>query len=137
MLYENTDGETRYVERDAEFSYQPDTDGRDCVEDLQASLDSLSYRMVDGHRVELRAEICYRLTLCRRRSCSAVTQITADDDAPTKAPDGSLILYYTDGGERVWDISKRFSSRPEDIMAENDLDGDRVEGGVMLLIPTS
>ena len=137
MLYENTDGETKYIEREAEFIYTPDTDGRDHAEAVCAGLDSLSYRMADGHRVELRAEICYRLTLCRRMSCSAVTRITADDDAPSRSPEGSLILYYTDGGENVWDISKRFSSRPEDIISENGLDGDSIDNGVMLLIPTT
>ena len=137
VMYENTDGEIRCIERDAEFIYKPDTDGRDCVESARAALDSLSYRMVDAGSIELRAELRYRLSLCRRKNCSAITMISADEDAPDYIPDSSLILYYTDGGENVWDIAKRFRSRPADIAAENDLDGDIAEGGVMLLIPTA
>lgn len=137
VLYENSEGEKRYVERDAEFSYQPDTG--DCTEvlRLKASLDSLSYRLTDSRHLELRAELVYRMTLCRRVNCMALTSVGADDDEPVRARDGSLILYYTDSGESVWDISKRFSSRPADIIAENELDGDSVDGGVMLLIPTA
>ena len=137
MMYENSEGELRCVERDVEFRYKPVTDGRDCVESLDAGLESLSYRVVDSGRVEIRAELRYRLTLCRRLSCSAVNSVTASDDAPARAEEGSLILYYTDSGDNVWDISKRFRSRPEDIIAENDLDGDSVDSGIMLLIPTA
>lgn len=137
MMYRDTDGELRCVERDAEFSFKPDTGGRECVESVQAGLDSLSYRMTDSTSVELRAELCFRLTLSSRRSCAALTSVRADDDAPARRAEGSLILYYTDSGDNVWDISKRFCSRPEDIIAENDIDGDTVEGGVMLLIPTA
>jgi hypothetical protein len=93
--------------------------------------------MTDSTSVELRAQLCFRLTLSSRRSCAALTSVRADDDAPARRAEGSLILYYTDSGDNVWDISKRFCSRPEDIIAENDIDGDTVEGGVMLLIPTA
>ncbi|MBQ9680523.1 MAG: DUF3794 domain-containing protein [Ruminococcus sp.] len=137
ILFENTEGETRYAERDAEFVYKPDTEGCDEVVRLKAAVDSLSYRLTDSRRIELRAELCYRLTLCRRVSCSAVTAVSADDDAPEREKDGSLILYYTDKGDNVWDISKRFRSRPADIIAENGLDGGDVASGVMLLIPSA
>lgn len=137
MMYRDTDGEIRCAERDAELSFKPDTEGRECVESVQAVLDSLSYRLTDSTSAELRAELCFRLTLSSRRSCPALVSVRADDDAPQRTAEGSLILYYTDSGDNVWDISKRFFSRPEDIIAENDLDGDTVEGGVMLLIPTA
>ena len=137
ILFETAQGETRYLERDAEFVYQPDCDGCDEVLRLKTTVDSLSYRLTDSRRLELRAELCYHLTLCCRRSCSAVKAVSADEDAAVREKDGSVILYYTDKGERVWDISKRFSSRPSDIIAENALEGDTVAEGVMLLIPSA
>ncbi len=137
ILFETAQGETRYLERDAEFVYQPDCDGCDEVLRLKAAVDSLSYRLTDSRRLELRTELCYHLTLCCRRSCSAVKAVSADKDAAVREKDGSVILYYTDKGERVWDISKRFSSRPSDIIAENALEGDTVAEGVMLLIPSA
>lgn len=137
ILYENTDGEKRYVERDAEFSYTPEPAGCDEILRLKAGLDSLSYRLTDSRHLELRAELLYRLTMCRRKSCTALTSVSADDDAPVRKKESTLILYYTDDGESVWDISKRFRSRPDDIIEENVLDGGDVGAGVMLLIPTA
>lgn len=137
ILYENGEGETRCAERDAVFTMRPDIGDGDTVERLRVSLDSLSYRLTDSHSLEVRAELSCRMTVCRRCSCSAVTAVIADDDAPQKKSEGSLILYYADGGDSIWDISKRFCSRPADIIAENGTDGDTVGEGTMLLIPTA
>ena len=137
IYFEDQEGETRYVERDAEFSYCPDTQGSTEVLRLRAAADSLSYRLKDSRNIELRAEMCYRLTVCKRLSCAAVSSVSADDDAPKKTQDSTLILYYADDGDRVWDIAKRFCSRPADIIAENDLDGETIGAGMMLMIPTA
>lgn len=137
VLYENSEGETRYVERDAVFEYRPEIGADQQIESLKVSADSLSYRLADSRTPELRAELCCRMTLCSRVSCSAVTGVSADEDAPEKTADGTLILYYADGGDSVWDIAKRFCSRPADIIAENELDGDGIGAGMMLMIPTA
>lgn len=136
ILFENTDGETRYVERDVELTYKPDLHGYDTVDNIAGCVDSLSYRILDEQRLELRAEMCYHLTVSRSISRRAVCAVSADDDAPQREDGGSLILYYADGGDSVWDISKKFSSRPADIMAENALDGDTLPEDMMLLITT-
>lgn len=137
VIYENTDGEIRYAERDAEFSYTPDREGCEEIVRSMTCVDSLSYRLTDSRHMELRAELTFRLTLCCRRSCTVLTSVTADDDAPEREKNGALILYFTDSDDSVWDISKRFCSRPQDVIAENDLQGDSIEGGMMLMIPTA
>ena len=91
IIYENTDGEIRYAERDAEFSYTPDRE--DCEEIVRSMTcaDSLSYRLTDSRHMEFRAELSYRLTLCCRKSCTVLTSVTADDDAPEREKNGALI----------------------------------------------
>ena len=137
IYFENQENEIRYVERDAAFSFSPDTEGNSEVLRLRAAADSLSYRLKDNRNIELRAEMCYRLTVCKRMSCTAVSGVSADDDAPERSHDSTLILYYADGGDRVWDIAKRFCSRPADIIAENDLEDETIGAGMMLMIPTA
>ena len=137
IYFENQENETRYVERDAEFGFRPDTGGNTEILRLRVSADSLSYRLKDSSSIEIRAEMCYRLTVCRRISCAAVSSVSVDDDAPRRAQDSTLILYYADDGDRVWDIAKRFCSRPADIIAENDLEGETIGAGMMLMIPTA
>lgn len=137
ILYENSEGELRCVERDASFMTRPEMNGCDAVERLNASVDSLSYRLTDDHTLELRAELTYRLTCCRRMSCTAVSGVTADEDAPERENDSAVILYYADEGDTVWNISKRFCSRPQEVAAENGIEGETVPAGTLLLIPTA
>lgn len=137
VLYENADGETRLIDRDIDLSYNPSQDDIDSVESVRLSVESLSYRIVDEHTIELRAETVYTMLVSRRVSCSSLVSVSADDDAPERAADGTLILYYADRGERIWDISKRFCSRPGDIISENELEGDTLTDGIMLLIPSA
>ena len=44
-------------------------------------------------------------------------------------------LYFGVPGEDVWDIAKRYSTSVDAIIEENDLAGERLEKGGMLLIP--
>lgn len=134
ILYENAQGEMKHICRDAEFNYNPSVENCDSVENVSARVDSLSYRIVDEKTVELRAEIAYCMTVCENISRMTVTSVTADDDTPQPRSDSTVILYYADSGERVWDISKRFRSRPADILAENGIEGDVLSDDRMLLI---
>ncbi len=137
MMYENAEGEMKNLSRDIDFSYNPSVDDCDSIEGATACVESLSYRIIDERTIELRAEISYTLTVCKNISRAAVTAVSADDDAPKRQQDSALILYYADEGEQIWDISKRFCSRPEDILTENALEDDVLQGDMMLLIPTA
>lgn len=136
VLYENAEGELKHLSRDVDFDYNPSVENCDSIENAAGCIESLSYRIIDERTIELRAEIAYRMTVCCQMTRTAVTAVSADDDAPHHQPDSALILYYADRGEQVWDISKRFCSRPADILAENELDSDTLPDSLMLLIPT-
>lgn len=137
VLYENADGELKHLSREIDFNYNPSVENCGSVENASGCIDSLSYRIIDERTIELRAAIIYRMTVCCQVTRSAITAISADDDAPCRTHDSALILYYADRGEQIWDISKRFCSRPRDIMTENELESDTLEDSVMLLIPTA
>lgn len=137
VLYENADGDMNHLSRDIDFDYNPSVENCDSVENAAGCIDSLSYRIIDERTIELRAEITYRMTVCCQQTRSAVTGVSADDDAPQIGHDSALILYYADRGEQIWDISKRFCSRPADILSENELEDETLQEDLMLLIPTA
>ena len=134
ILYVTGDGEIRWIERDIEFNYNPSADDFDSIDSVRAEVDSLSYRIVGESTVELRAGICYRMTVSRGVNLPAISSVSAADDAPPYPRDCPLIICYADRGERVWDIAKRYRTRPADILEENALDGDTLCEDAMLLI---
>jgi len=44
-------------------------------------------------------------------------------------------LYFGIENENVWDIAKRYSTSVDAVMEENELNGEKLENGGMLLIP--
>jgi hypothetical protein len=134
VLYENTDGEIKSVDRDVDFSYNPSVDNVDSIGSVAACVDSLSWRIVDEKTVELRTEIGYRMSVSMQISRNALSSVAADDEAGEREKDGALILCYADGGERVWDLAKRYAARPDVIINENHLDGDTLDEACMLFI---
>ena len=83
-----------------------------------------------------KADIGVKLSVYSSDSVKAVTDITVDDSA-RKERDGdySIKFYFGIENEDVWDIAKRYSTSVDAIMEENDLAGERLENGGMLLIP--
>lgn len=136
MLLLNTDDQPVYLDRAINFDYETDSGGLSEVVAVDASADSVSYRIVDEHTIELRADVRYTVCLCEPVTLSAVNAVTALEDTATIRDDSALTLCYAQPGERVWDIAKRYAARPDMLKAENGIDGDRVENAMMLLIPT-
>lgn len=83
-----------------------------------------------------KADIGVKLSVYSSDSIRAVTDITVDDSA-RKERDGdyAIKLYFGIENEDVWDIAKRYSTSVDAIIEENDLAGERLEKGGMLLIP--
>ena len=62
-----------------------------------------------------------------------VCDIKETDAECKKSP--ALTVYYCEGGEKIWDIAKRYSTTVDLIKNENGIDGDTVAKKRMLLIP--
>lgn len=100
------------------------------------SVSSLSYNLVSGDTIEIRAEVrvCGNLFEC----CyyNIVNQISIDEAAKKSCNDSAVIcLYFAVSGECVWDIAKRFNTSVQAIMEENCLDSETLSNSSMLLIP--
>ena len=59
------------------------------------------------------------------------------DDSAHKLRDGdyAVKLYFGVENEDIWDIAKRCSTSVAAVMEENELSGDKLSSGGMLLIP--
>lgn len=134
MLFVNADGEMRWIERDLDFNYNPSADDFDSIDAVRADMDSLSYRIVNDCTVEVRAEVCYHMTVSRTVTRSTLVSVSADEDSRPYDEGEALIICYAGRGERIWDVAKRYHTRPGAILEENALTGGVLEEDTMLLI---
>ncbi|MBQ3417339.1 MAG: DUF3794 domain-containing protein [Ruminococcus sp.] len=136
LLLKNPDGEPFYLERSPEFTFSPDIALKERTERVCVRADSVSYRIVDDQHIELRIELSYLIVTAEILRCSPVSAVQRSDSSEREPDDSSLILYFADKGESLWDISKNYATRLCDLKEENAVEEDTLPEPMMLLIPT-
>ena len=111
-----------------------DIDG--CSVSAEITVREVSYNISPEGALTAKADISARISVFSCSSVKALTDI-AVDDSEKKQRDGdyAIKLYYGVPNEEVWDIAKRYSTGVNAIMEENELPGEKLENGGMLLIP--
>ena len=107
-----------------------------CTISADVNAGEVSYNISSEGVLTAKAGMDIRLSVS---GCSMITAITdlSVDDSVKKERDGdySIKLYYGAENEEIWDIAKKYSTSATAVMEENELDGDRLKNGGMLLIP--
>lgn len=108
----------------------------DAVTDIEAVPLSVSYSLTSDNTAEIKAELRFSGEIRDRFSFDAITEITADEEAPLTADsDVSVKLYFAKKGEDLWETAKRCRTSPAEIMEENGLDSEIMSEDGMIVIP--
>ncbi len=70
-----------------------------------------------------------------RSTLHTITSFTEDIDKALVAPAGEMILYYSDKGEKLFDIAMKYRADTGDIAKENNIEGKEITESRMLFIP--
>ena len=135
ILYLDEKGIPAFCERELELDADTES-GTECaspvcsfdiqIRDIKASSDK------EGS-AELTAEVMSEMRLCELYKDRYVCDVKETAAEKKKCP--ALTVYYCDGGEKIWDIAKKYSTTAALIKSENGIDGDIVSKKRMLLIP--
>lgn len=137
ILALNDDKQPVYIERSVEFSNEIKLDGDyNDISSCSASVLSLSYRMGEENTIELRCELRFTLSLSKTETFNIVSTVIIDEDRAVPPKSSSLILYFADSGESLWDIAKNYNTRLSGIYDANNLSGEVLDSSMMLMIPT-
>ena len=137
VLALNPDNQFVYLERSAEFVNEISLDGDyNSLSSLTANVVSLSYRLGDDNTIELRCELKFCACVMNNECSVIVSAVNCDEDNKLSKNNASLILYFADKGESLWEIAKFYNTRLSRVYEENNLSGDTLDNSAMLLIPT-
>lgn len=137
LLYRNTDGQPGYLERPVDFAYQRALD--EAVEGLacEPSVQILgcAYTMGTDDNAQIRIELAIAASVFTCEPERIIAAIAPDTDTPKAGNTSALTIYFSDDGEDVWEIARRYNTTVEAIRRENGLAADTITGKQMLLIP--
>ncbi|MCQ4021557.1 MULTISPECIES: SPOCS domain-containing protein [unclassified Ruminococcus] len=138
ILALDNDSTPFYTERSVDYICPlklGETYGGDLMLDAFSSAESVSYRISSGNTIDLRCEIMVEARAFCAKTVRVLTLAHGDDEHKKAQSDCAMTLYYAHKGESVWDISRSYSARPDDIMRENEIADDALDSDIMLLIP--
>ncbi len=136
VLYISAKDDSPVYSFKSEIPFKTDIDcgksAEGCEISLFAETSRLSYSINAAGEIEIRTFIDFDL---QTLSSGEVNIITSVEESEIKDGDRpSLVLYFVQKGDTLWNIAKRYHTKPEYIEELNNLDGQLCEG-TQLLIP--
>lgn len=136
ILLTDTDNKPVYCDRDFDFEYSKSIS---CSDDafISASVNvtGCSFGAVSDGSSEVRAEFVLCADVFSSMQCRA---LISADVISCNIPDGripSIVVYFSDCDESVWDIARKYSTTVQLIKKENNLSSDILPCGSPVLIP--
>ena len=137
MLVLDHDAQPNYLERPVDFEYQRalKSDAQKIRCDPTVQVMALDYVLNASDQMEVRIELNITSSVFCSTSLRLITEIRPNEEQIKRSTSAALTIYFSDAGESVWNIARRYNTTMEAIMRENHLESEQVPEKCMLLIP--
>ncbi len=139
MLFLNGEGEPSVTEREVDFDFSKKLSGDsdNILFDPVLQVGAFSCTMISDKEAKLQAEIIIDGTVY-----SYVTKKILIDASLEELEDGALkkpsvVIYFAEEGEDIWDIAGRYKTTVEKIKTENNLKDSMLKERQMIVIPSA
>lgn len=133
----DTSSQPFYAERTVTFEKIKNISGgcKDLICSAEATVSGIGFVLSDSNKIDLRVEVRLQACLMRRNTAEMLTEISCDDSAPKSNKYSALTIYFCDGGEKLWNIARKYNTTMDAIKLENDINENLIVEKCMLLIP--
>lgn len=136
MFAKNQENDINYFERPIDFECRCAV--KDMPQNIKCQPQILckgsSYTLVGNNSIDVQVVLDVSASLYEIKQINILTDIQIPQENVEKcANECSLMVYFANEGESVWDIAKRFNASPSDIMSVNSV-GEIIDCNKMLLV---
>lgn len=136
IIYKDSDGFPDFFEKIIDFEYPLNFDSEintpKCF--TEVIIADTDYSLQGSNEPEIKLELSINASIYDTNNYSVITELEIDENSTIKNK-ASLIAYYADKGEDVWQIAKNFSAKRTEFLKINHLTEDTITIPKMLLIP--
>lgn len=137
ILFLDRDGQPDYLEKQLDFEYkravQSPVERLKCEPELTVT-GCRGQQDGDG-KIDLKLEFSVGAVVFSAQPQRIVSGLETVESADKKGKGAALTIYFSDRGEDVWSIARRYNTTVDAIMQENGLTEDVVREKCMLMIP--
>lgn len=137
LILIDSEGTPVFCEREADFEYSRSVDCS-CSEircEPQLFVSGCSCTLGTDGSAEFNAEISVNSCLLEVTEKRVLLQLKTVEGASIEKKHSSVVICFCNGGEKVWDIARKYNTTVEDIMSENELGSEEISEKMMLVIP--
>lgn len=138
VIYQNADSQPCMAEKAIDYEYERDV----AVQGQNARCEPWVYpgecvaSAGGSGKIEIKAEINISAEIYEVSEDRVISGIAVDEGKVRQNTAAALTIYYSEQGESVWNIARRYNTTVEAVMNENGLDSETVGSRRMLLIPS-
>lgn len=138
VLYQSADSQPCMAEKAIDYEYERDVS----IQGANARCEPWVYpgecvaSAAGSGKIEIKAEINISTEIYEVSEDRIISNITVDESKARQSTAAALTIYYSEEGESVWNIARRYNTTVEAVMNENNLDSETVGSRRMLLIPS-
>lgn len=138
VLYQSADSQPCMAEKAIDYEYERDVS----IQGANARCEPWVYpgecvaSAGASGKIEIKAEINISAEIYEVSEDRIISNITVDESKARQSTAAALTIYYSEEGESVWNIARRYNTTVEAVMNENNLDSETVGSRRMLLIPS-
>lgn len=138
VLYQSADSQPCMAEKSIDYEYERDVS----VQGANARCEPWVYpgecvaSAGGSGKIEIKAEINISAEIYEINEDRIISNISVDESKTRQSTAAALTIYYSEEGESVWNIARRYNTTVEAVMNENNLDSETVGSRRMLLIPS-
>ncbi len=135
VIYREKDGKLASLQRQGDYHFVKSCDGTRgkifCDADVCAVAVSASGK---GNDVSVKVQLNVRGSIFESVPVTVVTDVRQLESEP-KDDAAAITVYFSDSGEKLWDIAKKYNTSEDAIRRRNSIKGDVLEKETMLIIP--
>lgn len=138
VLYQSADSQPCMAEKAIDYEYERDVS----IQGANARCEPWVYpgecvaSAAGSGKIGIKAEINISAEIYEVSEDRIISNITVDESKARQSTAAALTIYYSEEGESVWNIARRYNTTVEAVMNENNLDSETVGSRRMLLIPS-
>lgn len=127
-----------YLERIIEFNYSDVSAEIPINAEVESNIvvTSIGHSVSNANTIDLKMEFDIRGTIYYPQAMKMIASAQSDESSTLNQSDGSsLIIYYAEPDESLWNIAKKYHTSINAVKQENDISDEKTAQKGMILIP--
>ena len=137
VIYKDAEGKIDIIQKTVDFEYllktAEEAERNVCFGDVTIS--GCACNVAADSRLDFKTEISISGIVLSSTIIRYISNIDINEASPKQCDNSALTVYFSEKGEKLWDIARRYNTTVQAIASENDINEDYINEERMILIP--